>query len=217
MPPMGFALQGYVDTGKPWSEKATADEKLDTLHQQSEELRGRIDDLRTRHDRDRSSAQKEIREAESRLAAQIRQVRSEMSGERSQASHVDARGLLPVALGIIMTGLPDELAKVPAVGMASSSSSAYLDRVHIPWLASGLPGGPEDGRDRRSTRQRHPSQQQSGQQRREQQAASIISRQHPATLGHSVTTCGMPGLESGRSATPAAHDPEDMRNDSDLG
>jgi hypothetical protein len=130
--PMAFAGRGYVDTWMPWSEKARAAEKLDILHQQSEELRRRIDNLRTQIDGDISVVEQKIREAESRLAAQIRQVSSELSGERSQASHVDARGLLPVAFGVILTGLPDELAKVPALGWlvvaAAASSIAYISR-----------------------------------------------------------------------------------------
>jgi hypothetical protein len=94
----------------PWSGNARADEKIEILHQQADELRRRLDDLRTRFDGVVNLLQREIREAESRVAAQIRQLASEMRGERSQASHVDARGLLPVALGIILTGIPDELA-----------------------------------------------------------------------------------------------------------
>ncbi len=113
LPKMGVAGRGYVDTWKPWSDKARTAEKLDILHQQSEELRRRIDNMRTQIDGDISEVEKKIREAEHRLAAQIRQVSSELSGERSQASHVDARGLLPVALGIILTGLPDELVRWP--------------------------------------------------------------------------------------------------------
>jgi hypothetical protein len=43
-----MAGRGYVDTWKPWSDKARTADKLDILHQQSEELRRRIDNLRTR-------------------------------------------------------------------------------------------------------------------------------------------------------------------------
>ena len=96
---MGFAGLGYVDTWMPWSENARADEKIEILHQQADELRRRLDDLRTRFDGDVNLLLREIREAESRIVGQIRQLASEMRGERSQASHVDARGpsLSPLA------------------------------------------------------------------------------------------------------------------------
>ena len=133
--PMGLAGRGYVDTWKPWSEKAKTAEKLGILHEQAEELRRRIDNLRTQIDGDISGVEKKIREVESRLSAVIRQVRSEMSGERSQASHVDARGLLPVALGIILTGLPDELAKVPVLGwLVVAAAATSIVRISRPWL-----------------------------------------------------------------------------------
>ena len=49
---MGGAAFGYVDTWMPWSENARADEKIEILHQQADELRRRLDDLRTRFDGD---------------------------------------------------------------------------------------------------------------------------------------------------------------------
>lgn len=153
-PSIGFAGQGYVDTWEPWAEEATATEKLDILRQQSEELSHRIDNLRTQADRDRSSTQKGIREAESRLAARIRQVGLELSGERSQTSHVDARGLLPVGLGIVLTGLPDELAKVPAVGGLLVAAAAisivcvfrgWLQDLQLALKTIGIEGAPDLG------------------------------------------------------------------------
>jgi hypothetical protein len=152
--PAPSAGQGHVDTWKPWAEEATATEKLDILRQQSEELSRRIDDLRSQADRDRGSTQKGIREAENRLAAGIRQVGLELSGERRQASHVDARGLLPVGLGIVLTGLPDELAKVPALGGLVVAAAAisiacvfrgWLRDLHQALKTIGTEGGPELG------------------------------------------------------------------------
>ena len=129
------AGRGYVDRWKPWSEKAYTAEKLDILHEQSEELSRRIAQLRTRIDGDISDMEKKVREAESRLATQIRQVRSEILGERSRASYVDARGLLPVALGIVLTGLADELAEVPALGwLVVAAAATSVGCIFPAWL-----------------------------------------------------------------------------------
>jgi hypothetical protein len=134
---MGVAGQGYVDTWMPWSEKARAAEKIEILHQQADELLRRLDGLRTRHDGDVIFLRSEIREAESRSTGQIRQIASEMRGERSQASHVDARGLGPVALGIVLTGIPDELAKIPAIGVTAVA-------IAVVWTACMVPGWKRD-------------------------------------------------------------------------
>jgi hypothetical protein len=134
---MVVAGRGYVDTWMPWSETARADAKIEILHQQADELRRRLDDLRTRFDGDINLLQREIREAESRIAGQIRQLASEMRGERSQASHVDARGLGPVALGIVLTGVPNELAKVPVVGVTFIA-------IAVGWTAYMVPGWKRD-------------------------------------------------------------------------
>jgi hypothetical protein len=60
-----------------------------------------------------------------------------MRGERSQASHVDARGLGPVALGIVLTGIPDELAKIPVMGVT-------LIAIAVGWAAYMIPGWKRD-------------------------------------------------------------------------
>ena len=129
---IGVAGRGYVDTWMPWSETARADAKIEILHQQADELRRRLDDLRTRFDGDVDLLLREIRAAESSVAGQIRQLASEMRGERSQASHVDARGLLPVALGIVLTAVPDELAKIPAVGVTAIAIAVVCTGCMIP-------------------------------------------------------------------------------------
>jgi hypothetical protein len=154
-PKMSVAARGYVGTWKPWPNKARTAEKLDILHQQSEELRRRIDNMRTQIDSDISGVETKIREAERHLAAQIRQVSSELSGERSQASHVDARGLLPVALGIILTGIPDELARVPVLGwLVVAAAATSIARISRPWLRDFQKAlktvGPEGAQDNRA-------------------------------------------------------------------
>ena len=78
---------------------------------------------------------KEIREAEGRVISQVRQLSSELRGERSQASRVDARGLGPIALGIILTGLPDELAAAVPVGWLAVAVAIIWTAVVSPsWL-----------------------------------------------------------------------------------
>ena len=95
---------------EPWPEDARADVKIDILHRQVDLLLGQISELHTLLDRIGDGLRKEVREAEGRATDQVRQLAAELRGERSRASRVDARGFGPIALGIILTGLPDELA-----------------------------------------------------------------------------------------------------------
>jgi hypothetical protein len=95
---------------QPWREDARADVKIDILHRQVDLLLEQISELHSLLDRIGDGLRKEVREAEGRATDQVRQLAAELRGERSRASRVDARGFGPIALGIILTGLPDELA-----------------------------------------------------------------------------------------------------------
>ena len=98
------------------------------MHRQIGELRGEID--RTADD-----LRKGIREGEGRIIGQLRQLASELRGERSQASRVDARGLAPIALGVILTGVPDELATIAVVGWLAVAVAVIWAVVVSPsWL-----------------------------------------------------------------------------------
>jgi hypothetical protein len=102
--------KAHVYKWQAWLPRADERLQIDILHQQIELLLEQVNELRAQADRTTEDLRKEIREAESRATYQVRQLASELRGERSQASRVDARGLGPIAFGIILTGLPDELA-----------------------------------------------------------------------------------------------------------
>jgi hypothetical protein len=46
----------------------------------------------------------------------VSELASELRGERSEASRVDARGFIPIAFGILLAGIPDELATIASIG-----------------------------------------------------------------------------------------------------
>lgn len=113
---MAMAGHGYVDVWQPWREEAYDPTKIDILHKQVVMLKGRIDELRKQADRTADQLRREIHEAESRVTGHIQQLTGEFRNQRTQSSRVDARGLGPIALGIVLTGLPDELASVEPLG-----------------------------------------------------------------------------------------------------
>jgi hypothetical protein len=113
---MTMTGRGHVDVWQPWREEACDPTKIDILHKQVVMLKGRIDELRKQADRTADELRKEIHEAEGRVTGDVQQLTGEFRSQRTQSSRVDARGLGPIALGIILTGLPDELARMEPLG-----------------------------------------------------------------------------------------------------
>jgi hypothetical protein len=122
---MGVSGRGYVDKWQPWRPHANVDQRIDILHEQVDILVERVDGLRRQMDRADDELRREIKVAETRVADQVRELAFDVRGERSQASRVDARGLGPIALGIFLTGLPDELAKYAWLGYLFIAGSVY--------------------------------------------------------------------------------------------
>lgn len=80
----------------------------------------------------------EMRKTADGITSQIRQLESDLRGERTQASQVDARGFGPIAFGIVLTGIPDELAGVTPGGwlgwLIVVISGCWIARVSPQWL-----------------------------------------------------------------------------------
>jgi hypothetical protein len=132
---MVMAGRGYVGVWQPWREDATDPTKIDILHRQAVILKKRIDELRKQVDNTADEIRKEIREAESRVNGDLQQLIGEIHGQRTQSSRVDARGLGPIALGIILTGSPDELAGVEPLGwLIAAVAIVWILRVFPAWL-----------------------------------------------------------------------------------
>jgi hypothetical protein len=127
-----FGGRAYLEKWQPWLPHANVDNRIDILHKQVDFLVERVDELRKQIDRAGDDLQKIIKEAEARVAKQVRVLASDVRGERSQASRVDARGLGPIALGIVLSGLPDELATVAWVGYVFIAGS-------VMWIVAASP------------------------------------------------------------------------------
>jgi hypothetical protein len=93
---MTLSGRAHAERWQPWQEDAADEDKIDILHKQIDILHEQIAQLRTQAGRTADDLEKEIREAEGRVDSQLRQLASEMRGERSQASRVDARGFGPI-------------------------------------------------------------------------------------------------------------------------
>ena len=136
---MSFGGRGYVDKWQPWLPHANVDQRIDVLHEQVDILVDRINELRKQIDQAGDDLQKNLKEAETRVTKQVRELAADVRGERSQASRVDARGLGPIALGIVLTGLTDELATFAWVGYAFIAGSVI-------WVVAASPSWLRDYR-----------------------------------------------------------------------
>jgi hypothetical protein len=123
---------------QPWLPRAGADLKTEILHQQVDSLLVQVGELNAQMDQNDLNVQAEIRKTEERIVSQIRQLESDIRGERTQASQVDARGFGPIAFGILLTGIPDELAGIPPEGwlgwLIVAIAGYWIIRVSPRWL-----------------------------------------------------------------------------------
>lgn len=109
--------------GSTWNRAASADEKADLLYRmvtkQNEKLGQARQEIRQARQeaQDGDAALRTIIEGHvGGLRETARQIRARQDERDRQAARVDARGLLPIALSIILTGLPSDLAKVSWLG-----------------------------------------------------------------------------------------------------
>jgi hypothetical protein len=135
-----MSMTGKFNTYKwqRWLPRAGVDLKIEILHEQVDILLERINRLYALVDQNEVSLRAEIRKTADGITRQIRQLESDLRGERTQASQVDARGFGPIALGIVLTGIPDELAGVTPGGwlgwLVVAVSGYWIVRVSPQWL-----------------------------------------------------------------------------------
>jgi hypothetical protein len=102
---------------------ASADAKADLLHKQLLKVFATITEVRQDVSQARQEATagdaalREMLEARvGELAAESQQMRQRLEARERRAARVDARGLFPIALSIVMTGIPVDLAHISWLG-----------------------------------------------------------------------------------------------------
>lgn len=108
------------DAGAPlvWSDDAPPDEKIHLLHQDILRVSQDVNTLR----RETRQADAELRQMIQHRADQLRTdsdaLRAWLHAQERRAVRVDARGVVLIGIGVIMTGMPDGLARVPWLVLA---------------------------------------------------------------------------------------------------
>jgi hypothetical protein len=75
-----------------------------------------VDDLRKAADERDAAMRTGIAQAKARSGDRYRELASHFEARERRAARVDARGIWVIGCGIVLTGIPDELAAQPVVG-----------------------------------------------------------------------------------------------------
>lgn len=122
-----------------WDEGESTEAKLERLRRGLEQALEQISDVR----RDAQAADAELNKALDQVKKDVQTVnadlRSRMDAAEKQAAAIDSRGILLLGAGVILTGIPDELARVAWVGWVAIGVSVFvmLCLLLALWLGRG--------------------------------------------------------------------------------
>ena len=108
----------WPTTTRPWEPDADDHRKIELLHIQHDLLQDDASRFRQEMFARLASIRAEISAADERLSKAHRELRMAVREKDRRAAQIDARGLWPIGFGILLTGIPAELAHFAAVGIA---------------------------------------------------------------------------------------------------
>jgi hypothetical protein len=100
--------------GLSWDVHASPEERLEALRRYVLDLGMRVDEVGSGLTREVSVREGAVADLEHRLRTDMQLLRDQLDQWERQAARIDARGLPVIAVGIFLSGVPDELAKIPA-------------------------------------------------------------------------------------------------------
>lgn len=100
-------------SGRAWHPTASVDERIEALHQHITEVEGQLIEVSQQLSQETSKRERALAELEAGLRAETAELRRLLEEQEHRAARVDARGLPVIALGIVLSGIPDQLASIP--------------------------------------------------------------------------------------------------------
>lgn len=97
--------------GDNWDPSGPVDERIANLRRRVEELQAGASQLSRSLAGETAARQAAVQELGSRLSSELAQVRADLSTIADQTARIDARGLPLIAAGIVLSGIPEELAR----------------------------------------------------------------------------------------------------------
>lgn len=120
-------------TAKPgWDQRASLEARVSRLHELMDQAYEEIGKVRQEARNGIAELRQVVEQHAGELRAAHQAHQESHAAEQRQAARADARGLWPVGLGIVMTGIPDELAALTPLG--------WLFAVGGPLFAIGMAG-----------------------------------------------------------------------------
>jgi len=113
-----------VDLG--WDDKATLSVKVALLHKQIGQLLDRVDSIWQGAQEMNSAVYEALNQAGDELAAADGALTTRLDAQEQEAARVSARGVVLIGIGLVLTGIPDGLARVPVVGWLVIAAAVLL-------------------------------------------------------------------------------------------
>ena len=103
--------------GSVWNLDAPVNARLELLHDQLKQVRADIQQARQKAVLDDTQLRQELTERQDALEAAQQKLRQSIRARERRSARVDFRGVLLVGLSILMTGIPDGLARWSWLGI----------------------------------------------------------------------------------------------------
>lgn len=100
-------------SGYQWSPDASVEVRLEQLRQRLDGVEGRLSDLHRQLRQEVSDRSAAMAQVEQSLNAEAATLRVQLARQEQQAAEVDSHGLPVLVVGIFLSGVPEDLAKLP--------------------------------------------------------------------------------------------------------
>jgi hypothetical protein len=147
--------------GRVWSRTAPVDEQIETLREWINELVRRVARLEQDGRRELTNVRDELARVERSLASDVTSLRHRAERDTHESARIDARALPVMGVGVVLAGVPDQVASIPwhlgwllpicamwltatavAGAVRDHRASRYVKRSPI--AASSGPEGPDE-------------------------------------------------------------------------
>jgi hypothetical protein len=109
-----------------WNVQAGDKDKIEFLHQQVKLLWQELANARQEIPRVEAALRSDLEQAEARQQDAHQQLTGRLEAGERRAARVDAHGIWPIGAGIVLTGIPDELAAVDVLGLLSIAAAVAV-------------------------------------------------------------------------------------------
>jgi hypothetical protein len=100
-------------SGRVWTPSAPVDERIEALRQHIAEVEGRLNEITSKLNAEREARERAVAELKQTLKEETAALCRQLEERERDSARIDARGLPVIGLGVLLSGVPDELASLP--------------------------------------------------------------------------------------------------------